>query len=154
MIPAERRPGEPPIPAERCTHAYEQYLRQDRALSNATIINYVPFIRDFLKSRFGTRTVKLSSLRASDVTRFVQSRAGRLHVKRAKVMTTALRSYFRYARLRGKVEPRCLVVLVRFELGQSIGYRPGTSRVLRRLAAHWAEWGARQSWTASARHEA
>src|SRR6185437_4005896 len=50
--------------------------------------------------------------------------------------------------------PYCLLVLVRFELGQSIGYRAGTSRVLRRLAAHWAAWSARQSWTASPRHAA
>jgi site-specific recombinase XerD len=104
VIPAERCAVAPAVPAERYTQAYAQYLRQDRALSKATIINYVPFIRDFLKSRFGTRPVKLSSLRASDVSRFVQSRAGRLHVKRAKVMTTALRSFFRYARLRGKVK--------------------------------------------------
>lgn len=41
----------PPIPVERCARAYERYLRQDRALAEATIINYVPFIVDFLKGR-------------------------------------------------------------------------------------------------------
>jgi len=93
----------PPIPAERRAQAYERYLRQDRALAKATIINYVPFIVDFLKDRFGAGPVKLSSLRAAEVVRFVQSRARRLHVKRAKLMTTALRSFFQYARLRGEV---------------------------------------------------
>ncbi|HEY1806844.1 MAG TPA: site-specific integrase [Terracidiphilus sp.] len=93
----------PSLPAERCARGYEQYLREDRALARATIINYVPFIADFLKDRFGARAVRLSGLKAADVVRFVQSRARCLHVKRAKVMTTALRSFFQYARMRGEV---------------------------------------------------
>ena len=93
----------PSLPAERCARDYEQYLRQDRALARATIINYVPFIADFLKDRFGARPVRLSGLKAADVVRFVQSRARSLHVKRAKLMTTALRSFFQYIRLRGEV---------------------------------------------------
>jgi site-specific recombinase XerD len=93
----------PSLPAERCVQGYEQYLRGDRALAKATIVNYVPFIADFLRDRFGARPVRLSRLRAADVVRFVQSRARRLHVKRAKLMTTALRSFFQYVRLRGEV---------------------------------------------------
>lgn len=103
VIPAEKILTPPLVPAERRARAYEQYLRQDRALAKATIINYVPFVCDFLRDRFGDRSVKLSCLRAAEVVRFVQSRARRLHVKRAKLMTTALRSFFQYARLRGEV---------------------------------------------------
>ncbi len=103
VIQEKKRSTPPPMPAERCAKAYEQYLRQDRALAKATIINYVPFISDFLKDRFGVGSVKLSALRAAEVVRFVRSRARRLHVKRAKLMTTALRSFFQYARLRGGV---------------------------------------------------
>ncbi|MGD0506109.1 MAG: site-specific integrase [Steroidobacteraceae bacterium] len=90
--------------AQRCARAYGQYLRRDRALAKSTIVNYVPFIRDFLDDRFGAGEVKLSHLSAAEVVRFVQSRAPRLHVKRAKLMTTALRSFFQYARLRGAVK--------------------------------------------------
>lgn len=93
----------PSLPAERCARDYEQYLREDCALAKRTIINYVPFIVDFLKDRFGTRPIRLSGLKAADVVSFVQSRARCLHVKQAKLMTTALRSFFRYARLRGEV---------------------------------------------------
>jgi len=103
VIPAEKTAAPPLVAAERCAQAYERYLREDRALAKATLINYVPFIRDFLRDRFGAGPVKLSSLRAEDVVRFVQSRARRLHVKRAKLLTTALRSFFQYARLRGEV---------------------------------------------------
>lgn len=38
---------------ELCTQAYEKYLREARALARATIVNYVPFIRDFLNDCFG-----------------------------------------------------------------------------------------------------
>jgi integrase/recombinase XerD len=103
VIQEKKSSTPPPIPAERCARAYERYLRQDRALARATVINYVPFIGDFLKDRYGAGAVKLSSLTAAEVVRFVQSRAARLHVKRAKLMTTALRSFFQYARLRGEV---------------------------------------------------
>ena len=103
VVPVEKRSIPTLVPAERCARAYEQYLRQDRALARQTIINYVPFIYDFLKDRFGAGPVRLSCLRAAEIIRFVQSRAPSLHVKRAKLMTTALRSFFQYARLRGEV---------------------------------------------------
>src|SRR5436853_218109 len=38
-----------------------------------------------------------------DVVRFVQTQASRLHRKRAKLMTTALRSFLQYARYRGDI---------------------------------------------------
>jgi site-specific recombinase XerD len=90
-------------PAERCAQAYEQYLYEARALAKATVINYVPFIRDFLKGRFGNGRVTLSRLRACDIVKFVQRQAPRLHPKRAKLMTSALRSFLQYARFRGEV---------------------------------------------------
>ncbi len=90
-------------PAEQCTQAYEQYLREERVLAQATIVNYVPFINQFLKDRFGAGPAKLSSLRARDVVRFVQRQARRLHRKRAKLLTSALRSFLQYAHYRGKI---------------------------------------------------
>jgi site-specific recombinase XerD len=91
------------IPVERCAQAFERYLREERALATATIINYVPFIRSFLKDRFGHGEIILSRLSARDVVRFVQRQAPRLHLKRAKLLTTALRSFLRYARYRGEI---------------------------------------------------
>ena len=90
-------------PAEHCTHAYAKYLRDARALARTTIINYVPFIRGFLKDRFGTGPVNLACLKAGDVVRFVQLQAPHLHLKRAKLLTTALRSFLRYARYHGEM---------------------------------------------------
>ncbi|MGH8487847.1 MAG: hypothetical protein ACREXS_02955 [Gammaproteobacteria bacterium] len=100
MIPAEKISLRL-TSAERCAQVYEQYLREARALAGATIVNYVPFIRDFLKDCFGDGRVRLSGLCAGDVVRFVQRQV--LHLKRAKLMTTALRSFLLYARYRGEV---------------------------------------------------
>jgi site-specific recombinase XerD len=102
-IPAQEMPLPQLTGAERCAEAFERYLQQERALARASIVNYVPFVRDFLKHRFGVGQVALSRLCAADVVGFVQRQAPRLHRKRAKLMTTALRSFLQYARYRGAV---------------------------------------------------
>jgi integrase/recombinase XerD len=104
VIPAEKMSACALTPAERCTQAYEHHLREARGLASATIANYVPFIRSFLKDRFGDEPITLSHLCASDVVRFVQRQAPRLHPKRAKLLTSALRSFLRYACYRGKTK--------------------------------------------------
>jgi integrase/recombinase XerD len=104
VIPAEKISASPLTPAQRCTQEYEHHLREARGLAKATITNYVPFVRSFLEDRFGDGPVKLSHLCASDVVRFVQRQAPRLHQKRAKLLTTALRSFLQYARYLGKTK--------------------------------------------------
>lgn len=104
VIPAEEVAVHERTPIDHCAHEYEVYLREVRALATATIINYVPFVRDFLRHCFGAKPVELSCLSASDVLRFVRQQAPRLHRKRAKLMTTALRSFLRYARYCGEFD--------------------------------------------------
>ena len=102
-IPDEKQTASRLTPVEQCTQAFERYLLEARALAHATIINYVPFVHSFLEDRFGHEPVTLSHLCADDVVRFVQRQVPRLHLKRAKLMTSALRSFLRYARYRGEV---------------------------------------------------
>jgi len=104
VIPDEKIPPRRLTSAERCAQAYERHLREARGLARATIINYVPFIRSFLKDGFDNGPVMLSHLCAGDVVRFVQRQAARLHQKRAKLMTCALRSFLRYVCYRGKTK--------------------------------------------------
>jgi integrase/recombinase XerD len=103
VIPREKRSARRLTSVERRAQAYEKYLREARALAKATITNYLPFICDFLKDRFGDGPVTLSRLCADDVVRFVQRQVPRLNLKRAKLMTTALRSFLRYARYCGDI---------------------------------------------------
>jgi integrase/recombinase XerD len=99
-----RPPNVPPrrrSPVEHETETFETYLRHERALAEPTITYYVTFVREFLADRFGRGRVTLPRLGADDVVRFVQHHAARLHVKRAKQLTTALRAFLRYAQYRG-----------------------------------------------------
>lgn len=103
VIPAEKISPPRLTPVEREARAFDHYLRHERALARATCVNYVPFVRGFLTDRFHRGPVVLSRLCARDVVRFVQRQASRLHLKRAKLLTSALRSFLRYARYRGAV---------------------------------------------------
>lgn len=105
VVPAEKISAGPKTEVERHVLNYERYLRESRGLAMGTIVNYVRFARAFLQCRFGNGEVTLSSLRASDVEGFVRRQASRLQKKRAKIMTTALRSFLRFACYRGHAVP-------------------------------------------------
>lgn len=58
----------------------------------------------FLTNCFSASEVNLSSLCAVDIVGFVQQQAAVLHVTASKQMTSALRSFLRYARYKGYIE--------------------------------------------------
>jgi site-specific recombinase XerD len=79
-------------------HDFQRYLLQERGLAPATLLNYLPVVHQFLKRR------RSADLSAADVTGFVQRQAHQLSPGRAKLMTTALRSFLRYLQQRGEIE--------------------------------------------------
>lgn len=89
--------------ARRCAQEFERYLREERLLAAPTIVTYVAFAGEFLKDRFGAGPVDLSQLDAKVIISFVRRRASRLHVKRAKLLTTALRSFLHYGCYLGQI---------------------------------------------------
>jgi site-specific recombinase XerD len=89
--------------AARIVRDFGQYLTQERGLSQATLSNSLPFVRQFLDHRFSVESVVLDELRAPDVTSFVLRNAHTLSPGRAKLMVGALRSFFRFLRLRGDI---------------------------------------------------
>lgn len=91
-------------PAGRLEGEFRLYLRQERALASTTQVSYTAFVSEFLTERFGTGPVDLSLLSAANVTGFVRRRAGAIQSKRVQLMTTALRSFLRFARYRGDIE--------------------------------------------------
>src|SRR5258708_38631809 len=97
--------GDPAVkgPRQNVAHQFRRYLLQERGLSTATLQNYVHFIDQFLSERFRNKRLNLSTLRAADVTGFVQRHAHRFSPGRAKLLVTALRSFFRYLRHRGEI---------------------------------------------------
>lgn len=102
-VTTEQIPQPPVTPSQELLKEYDLYLQKDRALSLATRISYLPFIRQFLMSQFGHGKVDLSRLRAVDVLKFVRRTATQLKNKRVLLMTTALRSFLRFARYRGEI---------------------------------------------------
>jgi len=87
----------------KAIHKFRHYLLQERGLSPATLLNYVPPIEQFLSERFLDKTPNFRVLCALDITRFVVRQARRLSPLRGKLIVTALRSFFRYLRHRGAI---------------------------------------------------
>jgi len=87
----------------RIVAEFQRYLLQERGLSPLTLLNYVPVVEQFLAERFHNRAPNFAMLRAPHVTGFVMRHAHQLSPKRAGLMVTALRSFFRYLRHRGAI---------------------------------------------------
>lgn len=100
-----RAPPLDPTPAEQLEAEFRRYLEQERRLAPATVFHYLEFAHRFLAQSGRDGDVQFDRLGAADVVSFVQREAARLHhAKRAKLMTTALRSFLQYARYRGLIE--------------------------------------------------
>jgi site-specific recombinase XerD len=101
---ASHEPEAAIVPALRVQQDFEQYLLRERGLAAASIRLYGDSVGRFLKNTFDDEEVRLDQLTATDIVRFVQADAARLHhPKRAQVMTTALRSFLQYGRYRGDI---------------------------------------------------
>ena len=88
---------------ERLTQEYAEYLRNERGLAAATLFNYLPVVRSFLVDCFGQGSLQLERLCLRDVTQYVLRRTPEMAPARAKLMVTALRSFFRYLKQRGEL---------------------------------------------------
>jgi site-specific recombinase XerD len=93
----------PPTAIETALGQFQQYLRQERSLSEATVVNYTPVARAFLLERFPKGAVHCQQITAGDIAGFVQRQAALVTSKRAPLVVTALRSFLRYLFQRGIV---------------------------------------------------
>lgn len=90
-----------PTDLSRVEQTFGRYLAQERGLSRATLLNYLPVVHQFLSERFTTGPILLGDISSQDVTRFVSRHVHALSPGCAKLMLTALRSFFRFLRLQG-----------------------------------------------------
>jgi site-specific recombinase XerD len=92
---------------ENAFHAIERnfarYLTQERGLTQATLDNYLPTARTFLSECFGKGPLALNELDPQNITRFIVRRAKAVSLRRLQLMTTALRSFFRFLYQRGEI---------------------------------------------------
>lgn len=95
VIP-DREPLRDQSPLADILSRYEKYLRSERGLVTATVLNYQPFIRRFLVDRFREGPFLFGQINSSDISNFVLRHGPGMSVGRAQLMTTAFRSFFRY----------------------------------------------------------
>ena len=90
-------------PGAGIEQAYRRFLIGERGLTLATVDNYLPTVHAFLTERFATEPLALKALVPQDATRFIIHYAQQLSRSRAKLMVTALRSFFRFLYQRGDI---------------------------------------------------
>ena len=83
---------------------YETYLRKERGLAPVTIGGYWRFLRHFLVEHFGEGPICLRELAPDDISGYLlhHARSGSPGV--AKLMVTALRSFFRFLFRQGEID--------------------------------------------------
>jgi site-specific recombinase XerD len=83
---------------------YEDYLKKERGLSPVTIAHHWQFARRLLVERFRDGPIRVRDLTAGDISRFLLRHARWGSPAMAKMMVTALRSFFRFLFLSGQSE--------------------------------------------------
>jgi site-specific recombinase XerD len=82
---------------------FSRHLEDERGLSQATLHNYIPLIRNFLSEYFSSDHIVLSEIDASSASQFVLRHARTMSTRSAQLMTSALRVFFRFLRVRGDI---------------------------------------------------
>ncbi len=83
---------------------YENHLHKERGLSAATVKVYRWWVHRFLLWRFGKRPWSVGNLHPSDISSFVVKHAGSGGLRRAQLMVTALRTFFRFLVREGETQ--------------------------------------------------
>jgi site-specific recombinase XerD len=103
VVPARNLPCDR-SPLAQILNRYETHLRTERGLVAHTILEYQSFVRKFLLERFHGRPLLLKALKASDISDFILRHTPGMDARRAQVMTTAFRSFFRFLFQKGELQ--------------------------------------------------
>jgi site-specific recombinase XerD len=93
------RAPEPPTdesPLATLRRQYANHLEHERGLAAVTVSGYWPFIRRFVVERFGDGPIAIQELAPDDIAQFLLRHARSGSPKVARLMVTALRSFFRF----------------------------------------------------------
>jgi site-specific recombinase XerD len=102
MCPPEDSP--PSTPADLLLDRYARYLREERGLAHATILNYRPLARLFLCEQFGDGELRLVELGPTAICSFLLGHAQSMSTGRAQLLVTTLRSLFRFLLRHGEID--------------------------------------------------
>jgi integrase/recombinase XerD len=88
-------------PGDDLITEYVEYLRHDRGLASNTVLVYRPFIRDWLSNHVRMGGVAMDAFDAAAIQRFLVDHTRNRSREYARLLATALRSFFRFLFLRG-----------------------------------------------------
>lgn len=100
----DRKPVPDQPPLTDLLSQYEKYLRSERGLTATTISHYQNFVGKFSLERFPNGPFLAKEVKASDISAFILRRGQSQSVASAKLMMTALRSFFRYLFQKGELQ--------------------------------------------------
>jgi integrase/recombinase XerD len=103
VVPARNLPRDR-SPLAQILNRYETHLSTERGLVAHTIQEYQSLVRKFLLERFRGQPLLLKAVKASDVSHFILRHTTSMRGKRAQVMTTAFRSFFRFLFEKGELQ--------------------------------------------------
>ena len=105
-----RQLGIAPVPTQpeagwvdRIVGEFAIFLRQERALSAATLANYCPIARAFMAEQHAIVSAPLARLCVADIHGFILRRLRSCHSKQVQRTLTALRSFLRFLYLREQI---------------------------------------------------
>jgi site-specific recombinase XerD len=87
-------------PLEQLLDIYATYLTNERGLTDVAFARYHPFIKKFIVSRFS----HIDAIRPADVVMFVATQSKTMARKRAQLMTSSLKSFFRFLLQKGIIK--------------------------------------------------
>ena len=103
VVPASRQTVDRSVLGQ-LTRDYERFLSSERGLAPATLISYLPIVQRFLTAHFGNKALGLQDLQPQDLHRFILHQVPRCSRTYSKLMVTALRSFLRFLRQRGRIK--------------------------------------------------
>lgn len=99
-------PERPPVedPSRHASEiAFEQHLREERGVSQAFVLNSVPFVHRFLADLSSSEPVSVADIRPEDIIQFVLRSTCSMSRGRAQLLVGALRSYLRWLYVHGQI---------------------------------------------------
>lgn len=95
---------EPVSPEDKILQEFREHLLKVHGITETSASVYIMHIKPFLQTIYTEEDYPFNALSAKDVENFVTRKAARYKPKTSKLCCTALRAFFRFLKLQGKID--------------------------------------------------